>query len=148
MSSGGIVLVVARFLLPLILLFALYVQFHGEYSPGGGFQAGVIFAAGWILYVLIFGLDRGMAVIPERIMRRVASGGVLLYCAIGLLGVVLGGRFLDFYPLMASPRSAQQLGIQLVELGVGLTVAAVIMLIFSLFIRRRREVGRSEEDTE
>lgn len=147
MSSGGIVLVVARFLLPLILLFALYVQFHGEYSPGGGFQAGVIFAAGWILYVLIFGLDRGMAVIPERIMRCVASGGVLLYCAIGLLGVVLGGRFLDFYPLMASPRSAQQLGIQLVELGVGLTVAAVIMLIFSLFIRRRREIGRSEEDT-
>lgn len=137
MKQGGIVQVVARFLIPLILLFALYVQFHGEYSPGGGFQAGVIFAAGWILFVLVFGLEKGLAVIPQRVMKWIASAGVLLYCAIGVLGVLWGGRFLDFYPLLAAPQAAQQLGIILVELGVGLTVAAVVMLIFALFIRRK-----------
>ncbi|MDH3640349.1 MAG: cation:proton antiporter, partial [Gammaproteobacteria bacterium] len=48
---------VTKFLLPFILLFALYVQFHGDYGPGGGFQAGVIFGAGFVLYGLIFGLE-------------------------------------------------------------------------------------------
>ncbi|MEC7875393.1 MAG: MnhB domain-containing protein, partial [Pseudomonadota bacterium] len=42
--------IVARILIPLIMLFALYVQFHGDYGPGGGFQAGVIFASSFILY--------------------------------------------------------------------------------------------------
>jgi len=139
MKTNGIVRVVTRFLIPLIMLFALYVQFHGEYSPGGGFQAGVIFAAAWILFALVFGLDHGLAVIPAQAQKVLASAGVLLYALIGLLGVVFGGRFLDFSPLpAASPQAAQQAGIILVELGVGITVAAVIMMVFTLFANRRR----------
>ena len=49
--------VIAKLLIPAVLLYGLYVQFHGDFGPGGGFQAGVIFAAGFILYGLIFGLD-------------------------------------------------------------------------------------------
>ena len=56
MDSYLVLRVVAKLLMPFILLFALYVQFHGDFGPGGGFQAGVIFAAGFILYALIFGL--------------------------------------------------------------------------------------------
>lgn len=148
MKTNGIVRVVTRFLIPLIMLFAFYVQFHGDYSPGGGFQAGVIFAAAWILFALVFGLDRALAVIPESVQRMLASAGVLLYAAIGVLGVVLGGNYLDFYPLMpGAPQGAQQTGIILVELGVGITVAAVVMLIFTLFAGRRRELrARGEAD--
>ena len=139
MRDNPILVVVARFLIPLVMLFGLYVQFHGEYSPGGGFQAGVIFAAAWILFVFIYGLDTGLRIIPERLIYTLASLGVLLYALIGVLGVVLGGRFLDFYPLLDSPHAAQQAGIILVEFGVGVTVAAVVMLFFLLFARRRRQ---------
>ena len=137
MRDNAILVVVARFAIPLVMLFGLYVQFHGEYSPGGGFQAGVLFASAWILFVFIYGLDTGLRVIPQRVIYALASLGVLLYALIGLLGVLMGGRFLDFYPLLEAPKAAQQAGIILVELGVGITVAAVVMLIFLLFARRR-----------
>lgn len=143
MRKNGILRIIARLLIPLIMLFALYIQFHGDYSPGGGFQAGVMFAAAWILFVLIYGLDAGLTVIPERAMFVATSAGVGLYALIGLLGVVLGGHFLDFDPLLAEPKTAQQAGIILVELGVGITVASVVMLIFTLFARRRSELGRA-----
>jgi len=149
MRENGILRIIARLLIPLIMLFALYVQFHGDYSPGGGFQAGVLFASAWILFVLIYGLNAGLAVIPERAMFVLSASGALLYALIGVLGVVLGGRFLDFYPLLENPQSAQQAGIILVEFGVGVTVASVIMLIFTLFVRRRSELGqawRPDED--
>lgn len=150
MRENGILRIIARFLIPLIMLFALYVQFHGDYSPGGGFQAGVLFAAAWILFVLIYGLESGLAVIPERAMFVLSAAGALLYALIGLLGVFLGGRFLDFYPLLENPQAAQQAGIILVEFGVGVTVACVVMLVFTMFARRRGDLGRAwhpeEED--
>lgn len=142
MRENGILRIIARLLIPLIMLFALYIQFHGDYSPGGGFQAGVMFAAAWILFVLIYGLPAGLQVIPERAMFVLSAAGALLYALIGLLGVALGGRFLDFYPLLENPQAAQQAGIILVEFGVGVTVASVVMLIFTLFARRRGELGR------
>jgi multicomponent Na+:H+ antiporter subunit B len=137
MTDNAILTVVARFVIPLIMLFGLYVQFHGEYSPGGGFQAGVLFGAAWILFVLIYGLDTGLRVIPETLIYNLACLGVLLYCLIGVLGVALGGHFLDFDVLLSAPKAAQQAGIILVELGVGVTVAAVVMLFFTCFVRRR-----------
>jgi len=148
MKDTGILAIVARFLIPLIMLFGLYIQFHGEYSPGGGFQAGVVFAAGWILFVLIYGLDAGLKVIPEKVMYWLACLGVLLYCFVGILGVVLGGRFLDFYPLLPEPHPAQQAGIIAVEFGVGVTVATVVMLIFTLFARRRSEIEAAGAEVE
>lgn len=139
MKDNAILVVVARFLIPLMMLFGLYVQFHGEYSPGGGFQAGVLFAAAWILFVFIYGLETGLRVIPQGVIYTLACLGVLLYALIGLLGVALGGHFLDFYPLLEAPQAAQQAGIILVEFGVGVTVASVVMLFFTLFARRRAD---------
>ena len=139
MRDNGLLRIIARFLIPLIMLFALYIQFHGDYSPGGGFQAGVMFAAGWILFVLVYGMPAGLSVIPERAMFVLSACGVLLYALIGLLGVALGGNFLDYAPLLDDPHAAQQAGIILVEFGVGVTVACVVMLIFTMFARRRSQ---------
>ena len=141
---NGIMRIVARFLIPLIMLFGLYIQFHGDFSPGGGFQAGVIFAVAWILFLLVFGLDDALKVIPEGAMVVLMLLGVLLYAAMGLAGVLLGGHFLDFYPLLADKHAAQQLGIITIELGVGVTVATVMMLMFTQFVRRRRWVEQAE----
>ncbi|HLS04946.1 MAG TPA: Na(+)/H(+) antiporter subunit B [Wenzhouxiangella sp.] len=138
MSEYAILRIVARFLIPLIMLFGLYVQFHGDQSPGGGFQAGVIFAAAWILFVLIYGLEAGFKVIPQRAMFILMCCGVLIYGGTGLFGVILGAHFLSFEPFLSNPQAAEQFGIISVELGVGLTVATVMMVLFSLFAQRRQ----------
>jgi len=125
--------VAAKLILPFILLFALYVQFHGDFGPGGGFQAGVIFGAGIILYALVFGATRARAVIAPEVVRTVAAFGVLLYTGVGVASMLLGANFLDYDVLAAHPVAGQHLGILLVELGVGLTVAAVMILLFYAF---------------
>ena len=79
--------VVAKLLLPFILLFALYVQFHGDFGPGGGFQAGVIFAAGFILYALIFGTEKAERVLPRGTLRFGIAFGGLLYAGVGVAGL-------------------------------------------------------------
>jgi len=145
MRNNGILRIIARFLIPLIMLFALYIQFHGEYSPGGGFQAGVVFAAAWILFALIYGLDAALDVIPERAMYVLMLVGVLIYAGVGVAGVVLGGHFLDFRPLLDDPQYAQQFGIVTVELGIGITVSTVTMLIFTMFVQRRADALETGE---
>ncbi len=131
-----IVHVCTRILVPFILLFALYVQFHGDFGPGGGFQAGVIFGAGCILYGLVFGVDALMHVAPAAVVRAIAATGVLLYASVGLAALMAGGNYLDYSVLGATPVAGQHLGIMLIELGVGMTVAAVVITLFYAFTNR------------
>lgn len=129
--------VVSKLLLPFILLFAFYVQFHGDYGPGGGFQAGVIFASGIVLYGLVFGLAGARRVLPAPLMWAMIPFGVLLYAGVGVVGMLLGGEFLDYGGLRGSDHEAgQHLGILLVEAGVGVTVAAVMSTVFFSFASR------------
>lgn len=130
--------VVGRVLIPFILLFGLYVQFHGEYGPGGGFQAGAIIAAAIILFALLEGEQRALSVIPARVLLGLMAFGPLLYLAVGITGIVLGGNFLDYSVLSANPVKGQQLGILLIEAGVGITVTGVLLSIFHAFAARGR----------
>lgn len=125
--------IVGKIFIPPILLFALYVQFHGDYGPGGGFQAGVIFAAGLILYSMLFGAHVFEKVIKHWVIRLFAAVGVLLYGTVGLLGILTGENFLDYNKLGSTPVSGQHIGILVIELGVGITVACVMMLIYFAF---------------
>jgi len=131
-----IVRVCTRILVPFILVFALYVQFHGDFGPGGGFQAGVIFGAGCILYGLVFGVDALLRVVPQVVLRIVATGGVLLYAGVGIAGLLAGGNYLDYSVLGDTPVAGQHLGILLIELGVGMTVAAVVISLYYGFTNR------------
>lgn len=132
-----VVRVIAKLLIPLIMLFALYVQFHGEYGPGGGFQAGVIFASAFILYALVFGVDKVMEVVSWRLLQCLAALGVLIYGGVGVVGLLEGANYLAYDVLAHDPVHGQELGIFLVEIGVGLTVASVMILIFCSFAGRR-----------
>ena len=143
MKQHPILRVIAKLLIPYILLFSLYVQFHGDYGPGGGFQAGVIFAAGIILYGLVFGLHAARNVAPPLVMERLIALGVLIYAGTGVAAMLGGGNFLDYSVLdhnllQGHLPHGQHLGILLVELGVGITVAAVMILIFFSFAGRER----------
>ncbi|SHE56314.1 multisubunit sodium/proton antiporter, MrpB subunit (TC 2.A.63.1) [Microbulbifer donghaiensis] len=147
LQSGGqsrdlVLRVVAKILIAPIMLFALYVQFHGEYGPGGGFQAGVIFAVGFILYGLVFGLDAVQRVAGNGLVQLLAAVGVMIYGAVGLLGLATGKNFLDYSALAGDPVSGQHVGIIAIELGVGITVAAVMILIFYAFSAQLRRDGQ------
>jgi multicomponent Na+:H+ antiporter subunit B len=124
---------VAKIIIPLVILFALYVQFHGDFGPGGGFQAGVIAAAAFILYALVFGLPLSFAVVSPKFLQIMASSGVLLYASVGLYSMFKGGQFLDYNTLAADPIAGQHYGIIIIELGVGITVFSVMLSIFYAF---------------
>ena len=128
--------VVTKILTPPILLFALYVQFHGDFGPGGGFQAGVIFAAGFILYSLVFGLETARRVVPASLLWLLIPGGLLLYAGVGVAGLLLGGNYLDYFVLGPSDTAGQHVGVILIELGVGITVAAVMVAVYFCFAGR------------
>ena len=130
--------VIAKFTIPLIILFALYVQFHGDYSPGGGFQAGVIFSSAFILYSLIFGLGNAEAIIPPKVLRALASIGLLIYGGTGVVALLRGGEYLNYSVLADEPLAGQHIGIIVIELGVGITVTSVMLLIFFAFAGRAR----------
>jgi multicomponent Na+:H+ antiporter subunit B len=137
MQRHPILRATAKLLIAPIMLFALYVQFHGDYGPGGGFQAGVIFAVAFILYALIFGVENARRVAPSWVLRVMISLGVLLYGGTGVASMFLGGAFLDYNVLAADPQAGQHLGILLVEGGVGITVASVMLVLFFTFAGRK-----------
>jgi multicomponent Na+:H+ antiporter subunit B len=142
MQHHQILRVVTKFNLPLILLFGLYVQFHGDYGPGGGFQAGVIVAAAMILYALVFGFDSSTRVAPPGVLRVCSAAGVLVYLGTGVVNMLLGSDFLDYGSFVPEhPSRGEHYGILAVELGVGLTVASTLLLIFFAFAGRSESKG-------
>lgn len=138
MTHNLILRVVSKSLIPLIILFALYVQFHGDFGPGGGFQAGVIMSAAIILYALVFGLDAAEQVIPSQLLRVLASLGVVIYAGVGVASLFFGGTYLNYSVFSDNPVAGQHIGILLVELGVGITVFSVMLIIYFTFAGRSR----------
>ena len=130
--------VIAKLLIPFMLLFALYVQFHGDLGPGGGFQAGVIIAASIVFYAIIFGLGAARQLLPEWIVESMLASGVLIYAGVGVAGILLGGNYLDYFVLAHDTVHGQERGIFWVEVGVAITVSGVMTKIFYLFAERRR----------
>jgi len=127
-----------KIMMPFILVFALYVQFHGDFGPGGGFQAGVIAAAMVILYAIIFGLDAAKRLAPPRLLELMIPLGVLIYTGVGVICMMLGGNFLDYSVLAHDSMHGQEYGILLVEAGVLITVAGTMTTIFFLIAGRGR----------
>lgn len=138
MKLDAILRVIVKLMLPFMLLFALYVQFHGEVGPGGGFQAGVIAAGMVILYALIFGVRQAKQLVSQNLVERLVPLGVLVYLGTGIAGMLLGSNYLDYSPLGPDSRHGQEFGIMAVELGVLITVSSSMVAIFYAFVDRGR----------
>ena len=136
MKPDLVLCVVGRLLIPAIILFALYVQFHGDFGPGGGFQAGVIAAAGVIFFSLIHGVDQARRVVPDALVESMLALGVLVYVGVGIAGMLLGSNFLDYFVLDPDPVHGQHRGVFWVEVGVAITVCGVMLKIFYMFASR------------
>jgi multicomponent Na+:H+ antiporter subunit B len=142
MRNDIILRVIAKITMPFMLLFAVYVQFHGDFGPGGGFQAGTIAAAAILFYGLIFGLEAARRLAPEWLVEKMLAAGVLIYAGVGVAGILLGGNYLDYFVLAHDPVHGQHRGIFWVEAGVALTVSGVMLKIFYMFAGR----GRLDEE--
>lgn len=146
MSPHLVLRVVSKLLIPIIVVFGFYVHFHGDYSPGGGFQAGVIIASAVILYALIFGVDAARNAVPPLVVRTGAALGVLIYGGVGVATLIMGENYLDYdvlHPDQAH-HTGQHMGILLVELGVLTTVFSVMLAIFYAFAGRAPDIPEEE----
>jgi len=139
MHDTVILRVAVKLLLPVILMFALYVQFHGDYGPGGGFQAGVAAATAVILYGLIFGLRAAQRVAPPGIVLAMVPLGVIIFAGAGVAGMLLGYNYLDYSPFAHDPQHGQHYGILIVEIGVLVTVSSTMLAIFYAFAGRNAD---------
>ncbi|TVS15588.1 MAG: Na(+)/H(+) antiporter subunit B [Gammaproteobacteria bacterium] len=138
MNQYIVLRVVSKLMIPVIMIFALYVQFHGEYSPGGGFQAGIVFTAAFIVYTLLYGLEAAQKAISPAVAHVLAAVGVLIFIAFGYASILLGGNFLEYKVLLPNDQAGETFGIIGIELGVGITVAAVALTLFYSFAGRER----------
>jgi multicomponent Na+:H+ antiporter subunit B len=125
----------SRLLIPLAQIFALYVLFFGQYGPGGGFVAGVIWTTSMILTFLVFGLKSPQG----RLVSKVLHGdgvGLLVFIGVGGLCLIGGGEFLNYanlqLPGLETPER-RYVGILLGQIGVALDVAVTgISIVISL----------------
>ncbi|MHB1398595.1 MAG: Na(+)/H(+) antiporter subunit B [Trichloromonadaceae bacterium] len=129
-----IIRVSVRILVPFIQLFGLYVIVHGHYSPGGGFQGGVLLGASFILLGLAFDLKTSFRYFPERINNLLGNTGALIFTGTGVLCALVGGLFLDYSALAAlipmDPIEWRSFGIFIIEVGVGLAVMSIMLSLY------------------
>lgn len=130
--------VATKVIIPFLLVFALYVHFHGDFSPGGGFQAGVMLAGAVILYAIIFGVRAAQRVVPQWIVAPLVPLGVLIYSVTGAFSFIYGMNYMDYAALAHDSKHGHHFGILLVEVGVIVTVASTMTAIFYAFIERGR----------
>ena len=129
----------AKLVLPFILLFALYVQFHGDYGPGGGFQAGVIAAGMVILYAMIFGVRAAKRIAPAGLVEFMVPAGVVIFAGTGVVSMFMGNNFLGYTGFFGQDfLHAHEWGILIVELGVLVTVSGTMIAMFYAFVERGR----------
>lgn len=138
-----IVRVVARFIIPFIQLYGLYIVLYGHLSPGGGFAGGTVIASSLILYVLAYGVSLEQRRFPELWAQIVESAGALFYVAIGLVGIFLGSRFLGNsvagFPLGTPGRLLSGGTIFLLTFGIGMKVASTMITLFSHLVEEEEE---------
>lgn len=137
--------VITKLLVGYIILLAFYVQFHGDYSPGGGFQAGVIMAVAFVLYGVVFGLRKVQKVFPAWVVHKLIALGLLIYAGTGVASLFLGYNFLDYGAFNPEhPSHGQHWGILVIELGVGITVTGVMVAVYYAFAGRPPRLSDEE----
>lgn len=126
-----------RYAVPLLFLYGIYVLIHGEFSPGGGFQAGALLAMVVILSRLVEGSEARINVSGDLVFI-LAGIGTFIYALVGWVTIFAGGNFLEYakLPFNVEEIFRHQYGILGIEIGVTLTVMATIIVIFDAITRK------------
>ena len=132
LKEFSVIRIILPFIIPYIILYAIYIQLNGEVSPGGGFQAGVIFATGIIAYDLVFGQEALKKCFSIKSLTTCGILGFFIYAVTGVVSLIRGAEFLNYSSLLNDDITGQHLGIFMIEIGIGLTVSSIMCLIYSL----------------
>ena len=139
---------VSRLLIPVVQLYAVYIVFFGQYSPGGGFAAGVILGAAFILTVLVFSVDHSEGAAMQRVLHG-DGVGMLVFAGVGGLCMIGGGEFLNYSALQVpgvADSARRSLGIVLTQIGVALDCAVTALsIVFSLGLVGRHGEGAAHD---
>ena len=131
--ESTIIMTTVRVVAPFVMTFGLFVTLHGADSPGGGFQGGVVLASVLVMIAFAYGTAPTRDWINRDALGGLIGGGVLLFAAIGLGTLALGGNFLQY--VLYGGQTASKYGIELVELGIGATVVGIVTSIFFVLSR-------------
>ncbi len=132
-TQSPIIEVVARGLAPVIQLLGVYVFFHGHYGPGGGFQGGVLLAAGVLLMRLGMGAAHSQAQVSSKNTVALCALGAFIFAGTGIVAILGGGEFMDYSFLPVPGVEAVDLryyGILFVELGITMAVMTGLVAIY------------------
>ncbi len=144
---GGLILNIAfRMLVPFTIVYGIYVLCLGEFSPGGGFQAGALLSVGVLLSRMIMG-ENAKFNVAGKTSVVLAGVGTFLYTFTGWLTLFGGGRFLeyDFMPIHMEPmHEMHAMAIFLIEIGVAVCVMMTIINLMDAIIKRGDEDGSSK----
>lgn len=144
---GGLILNIAfRMLVPFTIVYGIYVLCLGEFSPGGGFQAGALLSVGVLLSRMIMG-EKAKFNVSGKTSVVLAGVGTFLYTFTGWLTLFGGGRFLeyDFMPIHMEPaHEMHAMAIFMIEIGVAVCVMMTIINLMNAIIKRGDEDGSSK----
>lgn len=132
--TSSILQTAARLLMPLLLLFAVFLLLRGHNQPGGGFVAGLVVAASFVLYAIAFGVDAGRRALLVR-PSKLLGVGLLVALVSGLPGVAVGRPFMTaMWTTVGTGSAALDVGTPLVfDVGVFLAVIGVVLtIVFTL----------------
>lgn len=138
MRFDVILRVTTKLVLPFVLLFGLYVHFHADFGPGGGFQAGVIAAGMVILYAIVFGVFAAKRAVPPKVVHAMGPLGVIIFAAGGLPALFFNQNYLNYSVLGPTTYKGQHYGVIWVEVGVIMAVAGAMLSIFYALVERGR----------
>ncbi len=133
LSGSPIIQVASRGLAPVIQIFGLYVFFHGHYSPGGGFQGGVLLAASVLLLRLGWGTEHSQLTFPTSLAVPLCALGALIFAGTGVLAMYFGGNYMDYgaIPFLGlEAADVRSFGILFIELGVTVAVMTALVSIY------------------
>lgn len=142
LTRYNVVGTVIKKMVPFMVMYGLYVIFHGEVSPGGGFQGGVILGASFVLYALVFSYPEGKKKMTEDTLRVLNGLGPFLYAFTGLIGIITGYTFLANKVIKTIPHGIEgtlfsSLPLLLIEIGIGIGIGSIITHIFYGYVEEK-----------
>ncbi|MBU4483783.1 MAG: cation:proton antiporter [Actinobacteria bacterium] len=141
MGSSKIIRTIAQKLFPFIVLFGFYLISHGHLSPGGGFQGGVVLGTAIILLALSHSIEQTEKKFKSRWLNMLEKLGILTLIFLGFLGIFLGYSFLSNFLPLGNPGQIASGGLMLLlNIAIGIKVAAGVSVIFYALVRYRGEI--------
>ena len=125
---------IASFLVPLILLFGVYIIMNGHISPGGGFSGGAVMGAGLILYLNAFGFQKTERFFTFKTFKAVSLCALSFYAVSKAYSFFTGANHLSSFITPGTPGRLFSAGlIPYLNIAVGLVVCCTMYAFYTLF---------------